>query len=228
MTRPYVFLCTAMSLDGKISTFDRKQAEIATDDDKELTYICRIEADAVFIGAGQLRLDDPKLTVKTEERRQKRLAAGKTREPMKVVVISDLSTIKNRDGDFFSTGEKRVLFTTNKTSKSDLDFFRKKADVFVFGEDKVDLKRSMEKLYELGVKKVMVEGGGELIFSLLNDHLVDEIRLKIGNLILGGRAAPTLADGEGFLQGNALKVRFGDLVRKDNYIILKCYPVYEK
>ena len=191
--RPLVFLCTAMSLDGKISTFNKKQAEIATDDDREMLLDARAESDAVFIGAGQLRLDDPKLTVKTEEREKQRIALGKTKEPIKAAAVSDLGSIKGMEtGDFFTTGEKKILFTTKKTSENDIDHFKMLADVYVFGEEKVHLKKSLEKLHELGVKKVMVEGGGELIFSLLKDNLIDEIRLKVGNLILGGRNTATL------------------------------------
>ena len=51
------------------------------------------------------------------------------------------------------------------------------------GDKRVNLKKALETLYGLGVKKLLVEGGGELIFSLLKDNLVDEINLKIGNLI---------------------------------------------
>ncbi len=68
----------------------------------------------------------------------------------------------------------------------------------------------------------MVEGGGEIIYSLLKENLVDEINLKIGNLILGGRDAPTLVDGAGFTQETAKKVEIFKLIRKENYIILKC------
>lgn len=220
-SRPYVFLCTAMSLDGKISTFERKQAEIATNDDREMMWESRIKADAILIGGNQLRLDDPKLTVKTEERQKQRLVQGKTKEPIKVVVVSDLSTIKNRGGDFFNTGDKKILFTTAKTSVNELEFFKKIADVYVFGTERVDLKKSLFKLYELGIRILMVEGGGELIFSLLKDNFVDEINLKIGNLILGGRNAPTFVDGKGFTQETARKVKLIDLIRKENYLVLK-------
>ena len=221
INRPFVFLCTGMSLDGKISTFERIQSEIATNDDRKMLWDCRIKADAILIGGNQLRLDDPKLTVKTEEREQKRIAIGKSKEPIKAAVVSDLSTIKNRDGDFFKTGDKKVLFTTTKTSSEELEFFRKIADVYVCGNEKVNLKQALSNLYELGVKSLMVEGGGELIFSLLNENLVDEINLKIGNLIIGGRNSPTFCDGEGFTQETAKKVKLINLIKKENYLVLK-------
>lgn len=225
--RPFVFLSTAMTLDGKISTVDKSpKAQICENDDFKMRWDDRIQADAIFIGAGQLRLDDPKLTVKTEERQKQRLALGKSKEPLKAVAVSDLSTIKNRQGDFFTTGEKRVLFTTSKTSSEELEFFRKSCEVFVYGREKVDLKKSLEKLSELGVKSVLVEGGGELIFSFLDEKLVDEIHLKIGNLIAGGRTTTTLVDGEGFKFGNERKAKIIEATFKENYIVLKCRMIY--
>jgi len=204
INKPFVFLCTGMSLDGKISTSKRIQSEIATNDDRKMLWDCRIKADAILIGGNQLRLDDPKLTVKTEERQQKRIAIGKSKEPIKAAVVS-----------------KKILFTTAKTSSEELEFFRKIADVYVCGNEKVNLKQALSKLHDLGVKSLMVEGGGELIFSLFKENLVDEINLKIGNLIIGGRISPTFCDGEGFIQETAKKVRLIDLIKKENYLILK-------
>ena len=220
--RPFVFLSTAMTLDGKIAAFDKKQSEIADNDDKKMRLEDRIDADAVFIGAGQLRLDDPKLTIKDKKGQEQRLNLGKTKDPIKVAVVSNLSSIKNRKGDFFNTGEKKILFTTKKTSQKELNFFKKISDVYVYGDKRVNLKKAMEKLYQLGVRRVMVEGGGEVNFSLLKDDLVDEIHLKIGNFIFGGRTASTLVDGDGFSEKTAKKIKIVDLIRKENYLILKC------
>ncbi len=85
----------------------------------------------------------------------------------------------------------------------------------------MNLKRAMAKLYELGIKSVLVEGGGELIFSLLKDDLVDEINLKIGDLILGGKTAPTLCDGAGFTGKTAHQVKLVNLKRHRSYLVLK-------
>ena len=226
MNKPFVFLSTAMSLDGKITAFDHKQSEICTNDDYEMRWADRLEADAIMIGANQLRLDDPKLTMKSTERQQKRLAAGKTIEPIKVAVVSDLRTIKKRDGDFFKTGERKILFTTTKTPQKELEEFRKISEVFVCGAERVDLPKAMETLYGLGIRKVMAEGGGEFIFSLLKDKLVDEIHLKIGNLILGGRNAITFVEGDGFTSKEAVRIQFLELTKRDNYLMLKAKPVY--
>lgn len=219
--RPFVYLCTGMSLDGKISTSKRTDTRITVDDDRDFLYDHRVLCDAIMMGGRAIILDDPGLVVKSAQRQQKRLALGKTLEPVKVGIVSDVSGLK-KNGDFFSRGDaKKIIFTTGRSSKAKIEELREIADIFIFGKQRVNLRRALEKLYTLGIKSVMVEGGGELIFSLLKDELVDEINLKIGDLILGGRIAPTLCDGEGFSGQTAKQVKLIDLKRKENYLMLK-------
>jgi 2,5-diamino-6-(ribosylamino)-4(3H)-pyrimidinone 5'-phosphate reductase len=69
--------------------------------------------------------------------------------------------------------------------------------VIVCGKDAVDLVTLLEKLGARGIRRLMVEGGGTLIAGLISAGLVDEIYTFVGNIIIGGRDAPTLVDGEG-------------------------------
>lgn len=211
-----------MSLDGKISTAKRAvDSKITVDDDRNFLYDHRVPCDAIMMGGRTILLDDPSLTVKSRERQKKRLALGKTREPIKVGIVSDISKLKTK-GDFFKKGDARkIIFTTQRSPKSKIKKLEKICSIFIFGKQKVDLKKVFAKLRELGIKSVMVEGGGELIFSLLKDDLVDEINLKIGDLILGGKNAPTLADGIGFTGKTAKQVKLVSLKRKKNYLMLK-------
>jgi len=218
---PFIFLCIGMSLDGKISTSKRVNTRITTDDDRNFLYDHRVPCDAIMMGGRTVILDDPGLTVKSIQRQKQRLALGKTKEPVKVGIVSDVSKLKT-SGGFFNKGDaKKILFTTERSSKTKIKELLKIADVCVYGKQKVNLKKALAKLYTLGIKSILVEGGGELIFSLLKDDLVDEINLKIGDLILGGRIAPTLCDGEGFSGLTAKQVKLVNLKRKENYLMLK-------
>ncbi len=73
------------------------------------------------------------------------------------------------------------------------------AELVTAGDDRVDLLRAFAALQAAGLEQIMVEGGGELIFSLFENGLVDELRVFVGPTIIGGRDAPTLADGDGFV-----------------------------
>ena len=131
--KPFVFLCTGMSLDGKLSNYKKECSPISSDDDREFLYDHRIIADAVMIGGNTLKLDDSGLTVKSPERQNKRIKLGKPKEPMKVSVILDASDLKT-SGDFFDKGSgEKVIFTTRKTSENKINEIKKKAKVFVLG-----------------------------------------------------------------------------------------------
>ncbi|MBM3254672.1 MAG: 2,5-diamino-6-(ribosylamino)-4(3H)-pyrimidinone 5'-phosphate reductase [Candidatus Omnitrophica bacterium] len=219
--RPLIFLCTGMSLDGKLSNYKKEQIDICTDDDKKFREGYKIIADAVMVGGNTLLQDDPALTVKTKERQQKRIKLGKPPEPIKVGVISNANNLTIR-GDFFDRGNAlKIIFTTAQTSKKKLDELKRKAQVYVLGNKMVNLKRAMAILYKLGVKRLMVEGGGTLIFSLLKENLVDEINLKIGNLIVGGKDSITFVEGQGFDKITAKGVRLIKVIKRPNYIALK-------
>lgn len=219
--RPFVFLCTGMTLDGKISNYKKECSPISSCDDREMLYNARVNADAVAIGGNTLRRDDSGLTVKGEKRRKQRIKLGKSLEPIKVVFISNANDLKVA-GDFFDKGEgEKFVFTTNQTSKEKIAELKKKAFVFVGRGKRVDLKKALEILYEKGIKSVLLEGGGEIIYSFLKEGLVDEINLKIGNLILGGRNTATLVDGDGFDIPHAKKIKFAKVDVFKNHIIIK-------
>lgn len=219
--KPFVFLCTGMSLDGKLSNYKKECSAISSDDNREMLFNHRVIADAVMVGGNTLRLDDSGLTVKSVKRQNKRIKLGKSPEPIKVSVISNANNLKI-DGDFFDKGNsKKIIFTTKKTSRDKIEKIKKKAKVFVLGNSHVNLKRALEILCGLGVKKLLVEGGGNLIYELLKENLVDEINLKIGNLIIGGKNTVTLCDGIGFNKLNVKKVKFIKVTKKPNFLILK-------
>jgi len=210
-----------MSLDGKLSNYKKEQIEIAVNDNKEMMYEHRIIADAVMVGGNTLIQDDPKLLVKTKERKKKRVKLGRSPEPIKVGIVSNANKLK-LNGDFLGKGDTpKVIFTTTQTSKKKIEQLKKKAQVYILGKKMVNLKRAMSILHDLGVRKLMVEGGGTLIFSLLKENLVDEINLKIGNLIVGGKDSVTFVSGKGFDKLNTKKVKITKLTRKPNYLILK-------
>lgn len=226
LNRPFVYLCTGMSLDGKISNFKRENAPISSCDDREMLYDARVRADAVAIGGNTLKFDNSGLTVKSEKRRQKRLAQGKSVEPVKVVFVSDANDV-SMEGNFFHKGEGEIfVFTTTQTKKEKIEELRKKSFVHVGRGKKVDLEKALEILYDKGIRMMLLEGGGEIIYSFLEKNLVDEINLKIGNLILGGRDTATLVDGKGFDIPHAKKIQFLGVETFPNHIIIKAKIIH--
>ena len=88
MEKPFIFINSAISLDGKLSTRERKQVKISNKEDLERVDSLRAGADAVMVGSNTVAIDDPKLTVKSEALRNQRKAKGMPENPAKVMVGS--------------------------------------------------------------------------------------------------------------------------------------------
>lgn len=208
--RPFVFINVAVTADGKMDTFERKGARISSETDKLRVLRMRAEADAVMVGGHTLLDEDPKLTVKTDQLRQERISRGQAENPIKVGVVTQANL--QLDGNFMTAGPaRRVIFTTSQTSPQQVSVLLELgAEVYVIGEKKVDLSLALETLYSLGVRRLMVEGGGSLNYELLRQGLVDELFVYIAPKIFGGQFAPTLAAGEGQIEASALQLKLVD------------------
>ncbi len=221
--KPFVFINVAVTADGKMDTFERKGAGISSAVDKARVLRLRADADAVMVGGNTLLAEDPKLTVKTDALRAERLARGQSENPIKVGVVTRANL--RLDGDFMTVGPaRRVIFTTALTPHEQVMALTKHgAEVFSLGEKKVDLCRAIEILYDLGVRCLMVEGGGSLNFALMHAGLVDELYIYIAPRIFGGQTSPTLAAGEGLVFPAALTLELLDtrVLDEDGGVLLR-------
>ncbi|ATU07744.1 2,5-diamino-6-(ribosylamino)-4(3H)-pyrimidinone 5'-phosphate reductase [Methanohalophilus portucalensis] len=197
MPTPFTYINAAMSIDGKISTRQRCQVRISGDVDFERMDELRASSDAVMVGIGTVLADDPSLTVKSDEKRAKRLAKGLDENPVRIVVDSKARI--PTDADILRKGAGKIIIAVSESAAFDrVESLRKKAMVIMTGGDQVDLPELLSVLDEMGIKSLMVEGGAGLNWGLVKNGLVEEIYSFIGNLIIGGSNAPTLIDGDGF------------------------------
>jgi 2,5-diamino-6-(ribosylamino)-4(3H)-pyrimidinone 5'-phosphate reductase len=225
MERPFVFINVAMTADGKIDTLERKGAAISSQRDKERVDRLRAESDAVMVGGKTLLDEDPKLTVKSQALRAERLTRGLSPNPVKVGIVSEANI--NPDSMFLNAGPARiVIFTTYRTSKGRLTFLRSRGvDVYIHDSEKVDLPQALGTLKELGIQRLMVEGGATLNFELLKLRLVDEITAYIAPMIFGGESAPTMAAGSGLERSAAIPLRLVSVEKGDEGGVLLQYLV---
>jgi 2,5-diamino-6-(ribosylamino)-4(3H)-pyrimidinone 5'-phosphate reductase len=212
--RPFVFINSAVTADGKLDTVERRGARISSDADLERVHGLRASAGAVMVGGYTLLHEDPSLTVKPEHLRAQRLARGLSENPIKVGIVSKIEDPAvgrsiPLDGRFLNAGQARVVvFTTERTAPEQIARLRERgAEVYVEGEQRVHLARALRRLKETGVERLMVEGGGTLNAELLRLRLVDEIHLYVAPLIFAGASAPTFADGSGLTRDEAVRLR---------------------
>ncbi len=194
--RPFVFINIASSIDGKISDEKKRQIKISCEEDFKRVDELRADSDAIMVGIGTVLSDNPSLTVKRRYLREKRIKLGKSENPLRVVVDSKAKI--PIDAKVLNDEAKTIIAVSERASNRKLKILSQKADVFVCGKERVNLKELMSYLYNIGVRKLMVEGGGTLISSLLRERLVDEIMIYYGNIIIAGKNSPTIADGESF------------------------------
>ncbi len=183
--RPYVILNAAMSLDGKIATRTGR-AEISSPEDMERVQEIRASVDAIMIGINTLLVDDPSLRVKIP-------VDGPP--PARVVVDSRLRTPPS--ARIFSYPGKIYLGTTSRAGPERRENMEELAEVITAGGHRVDLGILLSKLHEDGIEKLLLEGGGNLNWSMINGGLVDEIKVALSPVIIGGRNTVTLVEGEG-------------------------------
>jgi len=225
MDRPFVFINVAMTADGKIDTYQRTGAPISSPRDKARVDRLRAESDAVMVGGHTLLDEDPKLTVKSDALRAERVAQGLSPNPVKVGVVTVAHCPP--ESNFLQAGPARiVIFTTSRTSKEELASLQAQGvEVFVHTSQRVDLHQMLHTLSELGIRKLMVEGGATLNFELLKLGLVDELSIFLAPLLFGGANAPTLAAGSGLTRAAAIPLK---LIQVENWFdegILLLYKV---
>jgi 2,5-diamino-6-(ribosylamino)-4(3H)-pyrimidinone 5'-phosphate reductase len=194
-----VVVNAATSVDGKLSTHERRQVRISGDADFDRVDRLRASADAVLVGVGTVLADDPHLGVKSEDRRVERLRSGRPANPARVVADSRARTPP--DATLLNDDAETYLLVSGAAPTDRLAALRDAgATVIEAGDARVDLPAALGALETEDVGRLLAEGGGELIYSLFAADLVDELSVFVGSLVVGGRDAPTLADGEGFVE----------------------------
>ncbi len=192
MSRPHVILSFAMSLDGYIDDASAKRRVLSSDQDFAAVYALRATCDAVIVGAGTIRKDDPRLITLDDELAQKRLDAGKPADPTKVTVTA--SGELNPDAKFFQWGDGEKVVYCNKTAATSLaQTVGDRAAVRAL--DELTLTSILCDLSANGHRRVMVEGGQHVITAAITEQVVDQIRLAIAPIIIGDESAPRFVTG---------------------------------
>jgi 2,5-diamino-6-(ribosylamino)-4(3H)-pyrimidinone 5'-phosphate reductase len=203
MSRPYVLINVAATVDGKIDTHERRGAAISSEADRERVDRLRASVDGVLVGGRTLHDEDPRLTVRSDALRAERRARGESEQPARIGVASRLAL---RPESRFLNGPpaRIILFVPEGCGGSAPQ--HEGVEVYETGQGRVDLVEALRRLARLGLRRVMVEGGGTLNFELLRLGLVDEVLLYLAPLLFGGASAPTLADGYGLSRLQAIQL----------------------
>lgn len=196
---PFVVVNMAMTADGKIASANRRLSSFGSATDLRRLYALRATADAVLCGAATVQVEGTTLGAGGARYERARIRAGLARHNLRVVVSG--SGRLSPTAAIFSRGAAPVIvLTTEQAGAARRRRLAAVADVVaVFGERRLELRPALIWLRRVwGVKRLVCEGGGRLNSTMFRAGLVDELRLTLCPLVMGGRVAPTLADGDGF------------------------------
>ncbi|MFP4530651.1 MAG: 2,5-diamino-6-(ribosylamino)-4(3H)-pyrimidinone 5'-phosphate reductase [Halodesulfurarchaeum sp.] len=193
----HVAVNAAMSVDGKLASREREQLAISGPEDFDRVDRLRAETDAIMVGVGTVLADDPSLTVDDQSTESAREARGQSANPVRIVADSRARTPP--DARVLDDAAETVVLVSEAVPTEHVSTLSSVgAEIVEAGTNRVDLAAAFEQLEAKGIEELLVEGGGELIYSLFEADLVDDLSVYVGSILIGGRDAPSLADGAGF------------------------------
>ncbi len=213
INKPYIILSAAMTIDGKIATI-KGDSELSDKADWREVHKLRTQVDAIMVGKVTILKDNPKLHIKYYDHR------GYYR----IVLDSNLmipleSNVINFQQETYPT----IICTTENVPLNKLKMYEEKGvKIIQVGVGKrVDIIKLLSILKEFGINSILLEGGGTLNWSFIENNLIDEIRLTIAPWIVGGKEATSLVEGIGFEKiGSAPRFDLLDVKIRTYYVTL--------
>ena len=208
-----------MSLDGYLDDAGPDRLLLSNDADFDRVDEVRSTCDAILVGASTIRADNPRLLVRSPDRRAGREARGLAPTPLKVTVTSrgDLDPA----AQFFTAGDvEKVVYCAAPALAGARDRLGAVATV-ADGGDPVDVSAVVADLARRGVGRLMVEGGGTMHTQFLTSGLVDELQLVVAPFFVGDSRAPRFVGDGKFPGGPAHRAELADVRRIGDVVLLR-------
>jgi len=220
---PFVSVKVAMSLDGKIATTSGESHWITGEKARQFVHRLRDHTDVIMVGIETVLKDNPRLTTRVE--------GGGGKDPVRVIVDSSARLPLDAKVIESSTSARVILAVTEKAAEDKCRALQSRGvEILVLPSDqeRVNLKALMKELASRELSAVLVEGGGTLNFSLLEQNLIDKLFIFIAPLIIGGRESPTAFSGSGIgVLDKAWPVEEIEMKQFDRDLLLIGYPIYK-
>ncbi len=202
LPQPWVFANLAISVDGKIDSAFREGGGFSSRRDRDLLDAFRAEADVLVVAAATVRAEDPPLRIRDPARRKRRVAEGRSAD-LVVVVVSREGQIPSAARFLVDPAEARFLAVPDAVTRRQLAGLEGPLGdgtlgLLRCGAEEGMLPRLVADLRSQGHRRILLEGGGELLASFLDRGLLDELRVTVCPSLIGGRDAPTLVGGQGW------------------------------
>ncbi|MGB7979596.1 MAG: dihydrofolate reductase family protein [Candidatus Nanopelagicales bacterium] len=192
--RPYTLLSCGVSIDGYLDNGTQERLMLSNEADFDRVDAVRAHNDAILVGAATVRNDNPRLLVRAPSRRAERTASGLPPTPIKVTITAG-GRLDPR-ADFFATGDTQKLVYCPSDIVVEARGRLGAVSTVVDGGRTVDMCWLSEDLHERGLRRLMVEGGGQVLTQFLTAGLADEIQLVVAPFFVGdSRATRFVSEG---------------------------------
>jgi diaminohydroxyphosphoribosylaminopyrimidine deaminase/5-amino-6-(5-phosphoribosylamino)uracil reductase len=217
--RPFVTLKAGASLDGRIAAVGGEAKWITNARSRQYVHRLRNQVDAVLVGIGTVKQDDPLLTT--------RLPGRKGKDPIRIVVDSTLKVSPNARVFNPDSNAGTIVATSAGASARKIKRLEQQGAkvIVVPSADKVDLRFLMKALGREQITSVLIEGGSGINTAALEEGVVDKVIFFYAPRILGGRTALPLVAGkgvrrieDGIVLDRITTRRFGDDVMIEGYV----------
>ncbi|MCW2919250.1 MAG: deaminase [Actinomycetia bacterium] len=217
--RPYVLLSCAMSVDGYIDDASPERLRLSNPADFDRVDGVRATCDAILVGAGTIRQDDPRLLIRSESRKAQRVARGRAADLTKVTVTG--SGDLDPEARFFTTGTApKLVFSSSQAAQALAQRLADRAEVIDAG-DPVSLPELLADLSRRGIRRLMVEGGGGIHTRFLTQGLADELQLAVAPFFVGDPSAPRFVHPGVFPQSPGKPMRLAEATRIGDVALLR-------
>lgn len=189
--KPFVILKCAMTLDGKIASSSGDAQWISGEIARQHVHTIRDRVSAIMVGVNTVLCDNPMLTT--------RLPNKEGSDPIRIIVDSHGRTPLESHVIKTPSQAKTIIATTSRIdAEKEAQFVANGVRIIKAGDDRIDLSRLMDELYQREIDSILLEGGGTLNFSALEAGIVDKVMMFIAPKIIGGKTAITPVEGTGF------------------------------
>jgi 5-amino-6-(5-phosphoribosylamino)uracil reductase len=216
--RPYTLLSCSVSIDGYIGNAASRLL-LSNEADLDRVDAVRASCDAIMVGAATVRIDNPRLLVRSQARREERAAQGLPASPMKVTVTRRAEL--DARAAFFTVGDaEKIVFCASPRVAHARERFGRVATV-VDGGETVEMRKLTTDLAARGVERLMVEGGGTVHTQFLTEDIVDELQLTVAPVFVGDSEAPRFVRDGSFPWNAGRRAALVDVCKIGDLVLLR-------
>jgi 5-amino-6-(5-phosphoribosylamino)uracil reductase len=189
--RPYTIVNFVSTADGR-AAFNGRSGPLGDDADRDMFHSLRELADAVVAGTGTLRTEHYGRLIRKAERRERRISAGRTPEPL-MCVVTRTGTVPTEAPVFAAPEARIVVFGPTGTTVGQVEA---EVELVTLDPGEMTLTTALRRLWsDFGIRLLLCEGGPTLFAALLQERLVDELFLTLAPKLTGGGVSPTISNG---------------------------------